>query len=635
MIVQRKKLAQGIYDFADQYREKPGRLLRQQQEGQFQQRFAAEQEAQRAAQGVLGEERTFQRGERERVARQREADAELRRLLAREATKNLRPTAADSPRMAALGMLGNVLGRIFPGTAPLDPDTKIAGEENRKWDSFEKLVPDLSPEGARLAFQYLQGESQQRMEGARYGALARRMGQLTMPAKSPAGSEMPGLDPEDPEQAELLGQIQSRIDARGDPQEIEDLISELEGEQKRDRLLQIKRGGKLGQMEEALTAFPSFASQEEIDQAHGIYLDLQRDQTRDPDDAWDEFRQQLFGGRSRWQTAFEQASKLTLKDRFEPRLPTEGEVYEVGAVLYPHDPRFRTDIESYPRSPMSRGQSAGPDIPGGGVAAQPGVGAAERAPPGGAPLPRSMSIVNLPLQGRSPTMAPPAPEVRAAREKITPEVMESMGSSVDKASSLEEADKAIAGLARKAGIEPANLPEWLLKTLFERFQTKRSTLGGQRGLAGEPTKQAAQGEQKEAPTPRSMSLLGAAPTEGMTKAAERPHMKPAAPEPSKEVQGPETAATEFALKSLDERRSAIAGRTLGDAVPKRWKKMDQAEQKSAEGALKAAIAATERFDFHGALAPALRKLGIDLGSIPKDVAQRLRDALKKERAKRK
>ena len=657
MLAKRSKgqdVLQAIYDFADQYQEKPGRLAREQQESQFTRRHEALEEAERARRAILEEDQAFERGQRDREASQRSADAELRGLLAAEATKRLRPTGVSSPRMAALGQAGQPpVGGLFPGSTPLDPDAEIAAAENRKWDRFQTIAPQLSPEGAKMLFGYLQEETNKKLLDARYGALARRVGQLTMPAKSPGGSEMPGLDPEDPEQSELLAQLQGMIDQKGDPKAINEVLAKLEGEQKRDRLRQIKREGRLGQMEEALTTFPSFASQEEIDAAHEIYLDLQRDQTRDVDDAWEEFRTQLFGGRSRWTNAYEQASKLTLKDEYEPRLPTEAEVFEVGAVLYPHDPRFRTDVAQYPRSPLE-GDESGAAVP-----SRAGAGGGGPAPE---PVPPSMALVGKgavpPSFGQPPArMAPsipPTPEVRAAREHITPELMETMGKAVDAATSPAEADQALAGLARKAGVKPEDLPDWLLKTLFQRFQSAQAgrrgfgkTLGGQPATmdptAGPPA------------APPSMALVGEGALERPETGPEMPAPRPRGTAPQPRGAGPNVAKVtgrtlggrqatlgepeaEVAQAPVP-RSMALVGATPEDVRPapstlKRWKRMQPAEQKEAESQLKAAIAKAERFDFHGALAPVLRKLGIDLGSLPKDVAQRLRDALKKQRAKR-
>jgi hypothetical protein len=585
-----------------------GFIARKQQDRQDQKEEARLQIAREAAahaRQIQDEERQFVRGERERLAKGRTADAELTRLLLEEQRGSTAPTAQSSPFMASLGLIGKTLSKVFPGS-PLDPEQKQTERENRKWDAFERMAPNLSQDGRKLLFAHLKQESDKKAQDAQYGALARRVGQLTMPAKSPLGSEMPGLDPEDPEQAELIANLQGMIDQRGDPDEINDAIGELEGEIKRDRLAQIKREGKLSKMEEALTGFPSFATQEELDQAHGIYLDLQADQTRDPEDAWNEFRSMLFGGKSRWQAAYEQAAKLSMatKDEFgqpAPHLPSEGEVYEVGAVLYPHDPRFRTDLQNFPESPMRREQPAARGMNG----AQPGAPQPQMQEP-------APTGVEDAAQGAAETAgALPSPEVRAVQaQKLTTEAMNAMAMAVDQAGSPEEADQAIAATAKQAGIPLEALPDWLLKTLATRWQAQRGADQSDR-----------------------VAKLQAGERRGRATGADTTPPAPARRPPKGQLfedpQGFKDGPIGYDAKLPEEPAEPKAAA----APPRTWKRLTADEQKAARAALTEAIEKATRFNFFGALAPTLRALGIDLGSLPKAEAKSMREKLKAQRAR--
>jgi len=793
--------------------------------------FDANQQAQAAHQALQDEETQYTRDERARVEKTRAADAELTRLLLDEQRGATTPTAEKSPVLAAmglkdtpLGMVADRLASVFGGKAST-PDESMAQQENRKWDGFEKVAPDLSPDGRKMLFGYLAQESQQKADTAQYGALARRVAQLSMPAKSPGGSEMPGLDPQDPEQGQLLAQIQGMIDQKADPAKINDVVAQLEGEMKRDRLVQIQRERVLGNMEQALTDIPGTATQEEVDQAHEIYLDAQTDQSRDPKDVWQEFRSTLYGGKNRWQTAYEQAAKLTMAERDEfgdlkPRLPNEGDVFEAGAVMFPHDPRFRTDMQNFPRSPLGGAGQGGASAPapsgppgGGGPAGliepgnvnlsnrprvknqdgsistvrsmsfeedgqeilvptisddgrvmsdaeaidqyhrtgkhlgkfkdvasanayaqqlhedqarglqQPGASApAQQAQlsgeqyrayvanlMGGSPqetegfAKTGKSIPDQQRAARGPTgnMATlgvpglPQPEMRKAQvEALTPSVLNSMAGAVDGAKTLEEAVATIAAGAKKAGLEPDAIPEWLVKTLATRWQTLRGAdqtdrvsalqAGERRGRAtGANTAPPARAAR---PTPGRFTepegqppARGAPPAGGPSKpplsdkeyrayVAQQMGGSPGEVQDFAETGKPAprgapkavpltVAQKEAASRARDERiagkvNSGPLGGLSSPSLPKQsappalpwqkkegekattWKRLPPEKQAAAMKSLLEAAHAATRHDFHGALAPVLRALGIDLGSIPSKEAQKLREALRAARGKK-
>jgi hypothetical protein len=73
-------------------------------------------------------------------------------------------------------------------------------------------------------------------------------------------------------------------------------------------------------------------------------------------------------------------------------------------------------------------------------------------------------------------------------------------------------------------------------------------------------------------------------------------------------------------------------RVGADKVATTWKRLSPKEQADLRKTLLDAVASAARYDFHGALAPILRKAGVDLGSVPKGLAKELREALKKKRA---
>ena len=298
--------------------------------------------------------------------------------------------------------------------------------------------------------------------------------------------------------------------------------------------------------------------------------------------------------------------------------------------MYPHDPRYRTDIQNFPRSPLGReqggvGGEARPQssptngaAPGPGMASVPGMDTATTGK-----VPRSTALED-PIGARGPQppsfpRGPVTPEVRAARASITPEILETMGAAVDKVSTLEDADAALAGIAKKAGIPPEALPDSLLKALYTRFQARQNTpptaSPEERFLASG----AEEGSMADLPTEAGGGVLDEGePAVARTRPAENPLV---------------TSGNKAIAEKRAQGRRSLSER-ITENKPKRWKRMPPEEQKGAEKALKEAVAKATRHDFHGALAPTLRKLGIDLGSIPKDVAKRLRDALKKERAKK-
>lgn len=104
---------------------------------------------------------------------------------------------------------------------------------------------------------------------------------------------------------------------------------------------------------------------------------------------------------------------------------------------------------------------------------------------------------------------------------------------------------------------------------------------------------------------------------------------PAAPEPSEEKLAQERRRYEREKDARGERAREARMRTQ---VKRTWARLTPQEQEQAKAALKEAISKARRFDFYGALAPTLRALGIDLGSLPKGVSRELREALKSARA---
>jgi len=605
----RKRVADAVFDFADQYQ---GTRQRQEaHDAQLQQR-QAQMEADQAALAIQQENQNFVRSERDRVAGERQSDAEIRRLLLDEARGSTTPTAARSPQMGALGMLGNVLGKAFGGQSN-DPDAKMAQEEQRKWDAYERWLPTASPETAKLVFSKLAGETQEKQKQAQYGALARRVAQLQMPAQSPGGAELPGLNQEDPEQGELLANLQGMIDNGEDPDQINDVVAELEGEILRDRKHQVARERASGRMMQALAQPPEFVSQEEIDQADEIALSFQNDISRDPKDAWEEFRDALFAGKDRWRAATEEMSKITMKES-PPRLPTPEEVMNAGRLLYPHDPKFQNQTP-----PLSSRVKAGvPEFQDQQAMAGGPIGYSSKY--GETPEQRAEGDARFGQNGAQPAQRAVPTEVRQeVQAKLTPDVMDNMMTAVSDAGSVEEANAALVAVAEKAGVDPAQLPEYLLKALGARvgsMSKMRSTgaLGGAhealKSVTGGPA-----GKPEAAPDVefQEQEAFKDGPIAYSTKVAEQPE--------------PKKAYADLTPEEQDAKRRARQG-----APPKTWKRLSKDEQTSASAELLNAVKAATRFDFHGALAPTLRRLGIDLGSIPKKEAQALREALKKARA---
>jgi hypothetical protein len=314
----------------------------------------------------------------------------------------------------------------------------------------------------------------------------------------------------------------------------------------------------------------------------------------------------------------------------DPRLPREDEVFEVGAVLYPQDPRFRTDMQNFPSGPSGRvtgeglrgAQQNGTAAP---AAAAPVAPTGPAGPAGGA--------LEAPGAGaQAEVEAAPA----AAPVKLTTASMNAMASAVDQAATPEDAGRAIKAAADQAGIPMEDLPQWLLKTLATRFQEKPSGARRKLGVRGEGSLGMEAGNVEgtkpgvlfqEPPAFQDGPIGYSAKIEETPETTGGPIDQALAASKARRDVAAQKERSEAALSPEQRRR-----RGMPPAEPKTWKRMNPDEQANARKALKEAVERTARYDFHGALAPTLRSLGIDLGSLPKKEAQALREALRKKRA---
>lgn len=494
--------------------------------------------------------------------------------------------------------------RAFHG--PLtDPQARELEREARKWDEYERLAadPNVSPDARRLLFSELARDSERKLSEAQWNTVTRRFAQLTVPSQTLRGTEVPGLNPEDPEQAELLSNIQQMIDQRGDLEGTSGLIAELEAEILRDQMA-LERRESVGEIMTTELQNPALwmgLPPENQMEAVAALARFQRDPGADPDEALNYFldlrKRQTRSSRGAAGGTPGGGNPFAPAQMFSP-YQTNTKLREKGVTLagkgvigggLPPEGDIREAMDSI--DPM-------------------GTGLAERTRQAGARAAKA--------EGRSVAEQDPAaaadmmgagPSARAKSMQLTTEKLTSLEGVVDKAKTWQEAAEMLGDEFTRMGYTgPEEVPEWLTDQLLRRFEKR---------VGAEQDSESIQRAKDE-------SGYGGA-TSALQEVADA---KAARSKPAQSEQGP------LELPPKPKHISEISGPKAG--YPPResttWKRLPPEKQEEMRQRLLKAIDKASRYDFHGALAPVLRAHGIDLGSIPKKIAQQLRDALKEKRA---
>lgn len=582
--------AQAIWDFADQYDQAKRRPAMQQD----QQQFEAVQAARKA---ITDRQMQWEQEDRDRERLGRKADAELSQALIR----GMRPPEIDTPP---------VQGPSADDGRPLGIEARIADSERRKWDDYERWAadPNVSPEAKKMLYAQLARESQNKLADAQWSSITRRFAQLAVPSKTMRGSDVMGLNPEDPEQAELLSNIQGMIDQRVDAEGVSGLIAELEAEILRDARMLERREATLELMQSSLTN-PALAGSDQLEAMQQAWQRFQRDPGLDPDEAWNDFldaqkrpvrdARALAGGGtggsmtrgapgapanpfapvqkfSRYQADTEGRAKAlsTLDKKTEFGNPTEGEIRE------------RMDLDN-PMGAIEEGMAKG-------------RASAGKAQAGGASSAQYDPAAVADKMGAGP-------RARAAAMKLDEPALNKLSGVVDAAETWQEAQDALAAELVGMGYSgPEEVPAWLTSMLLRQWEKKHD-----RRNSGVGEGMSARGDGIGVPKYLEKPQGEVPPLDFGEGAGARPkHIS--------EISGPGVKQPGAEAPPKEK--------------PTTWKRLDRDKQADLRKTLLEAVEKAARYDFHGALAPILRKAGVDLGSVPKGVAAELREALKKKRA---
>jgi len=567
---------QDIWDFADNWDQAKRRVGLEQQDRQFK----ARQEMEVAQQKMREREMQWKQDEIDQVR------------LGRQATADLSKTLIEGQRPPET--------REFMGPIT-DPQARMLESEKRKWDEFERIAadPNTTPEARRLLFSQLAQESQQKMLDAQWGAVTSRFAQLAVPSQTLRGTEVPGLNPEDPEQAELLSNLQQMIDQRADLEGVSGLIAELEAEILRDQMALEHREsvGETMTMELQNPALWVGLPPENYAEAKAALARFQRMPNADPDEVMNYF--------------------LELRKR-----PTRSSSGATGGTPGGGNPFAPAQMFSpYQTNTKLREKGvtlAGKGVVGGGLPPEGDIRAAmDSIDPMGTGLAertRQAGIQAGQAEGRSVAQQDPAaaadmmgagPAARQRGMQLTTEKLRSLEALVDKAKTWQEAAEMLGEQFNLMGYTgPDEVPEWLTDQLLRRFEKRVEST----------------------PAPDREDAAAASGYGGAQQVAQGI----AAGMGSKQKQ----PAIEYEVPPKPKHISEISGPAAGYAPRETttWKRLPADKQEELRAKLLKAIDKTSRYDFHGALAPVLRANGIDLGSVPKKVARELRERLKEKRA---
>lgn len=541
----------------------------------------AEEQARKSLEAMRQKEMQWQQEDRDRDRLGRQATAELSQSLIR----GQRPPET----------------REFMGPIT-DPQARELEREKRKWDEYEQMAadPNMTPEARRLLFSELARDSERKLSEAQWATVTRRFSQLTVPSQTLRGTEVQGLNAEDPEQAELLSNIQQMIDQRADIEGVSGLIAELEAEILRDQMA-LERRESVGEIMTTELQNPALwlgLPPENQFEAIAALARFQRDPGADPDEALNYF----LDLRKRPTRSSSSAAGGT---------PGGGNPFAPRQMFSPY--QTNTKLREKGVTAASKG------IVGGGMPPEEdiraamdtidpmGTGLAERTRNAGAQAGKA--------EGRSVAEQDPAaaadamgagPRARAMGMRLTTERLTALEGVVDKANTWQEAADMLGAEFTRMGFQgPEDVPEWLTDQLLRRFEKRTGS------------------EQESESMQRAKDESGYG---GATSALAEVAGAKAKPK--------DEAPIEYELPPRPKHISEISGPKAG--YPPRetttWKRLPADKQEELRSKLLKAIDKTSRYDFHGALAPVLRAHGIDLGSVPKKVAKELRERLKEKRA---
>lgn len=571
---------QSIWDFADNWDQAKRRVGLEQQDRQFQARHQVEL----AQQKMREQEMQWQQQEIDQVRLGRQATADLSKSL----IEGQRPPET----------------REFMGPIT-DPQARMLESEKRKWDEYERLAadPNMTPEARRLLFSQIAQESQQKMLDAQWGAVTSRFAQLAVPSQTLRGTEVPGLNPEDPDQAELLSNIQQMIDQRADLEGVSGLIAELEAEILRDQMALEHREtvGETMTMELQNPALWVGLPPENYTEAKAALARFQRMPNADPDEVMNYF--------------LDLRKRPTRSSSGSGGAPGGGNPFAPTQMFSPY--QTNTKLRKDGVALAGKGVIGGGLPPEGDIRAAMdsldpvGTGLAERT--------RQAGIQAGRAEGRSVAQQDPAaaadmmgagPRARAMGMRLTTERLTALEGVVDKAKTWQEAAELLGEEFTRMGFQsPEDVPEWLSDQLLRRFEARSSNADLEEAKAA-----SGYGGAQQVASGMAAGIGGKKPKPATA----------AAPAPAQDDEEPPRA------KHISEISGPAAGYAPRETTT--WKRLPADKQEELRSKLLKAIDKTSRYDFHGALAPVLRANGIDLGSVPKKVAKELRERLKEKRA---